>query len=98
GDRQDRHTGDNQSGQLDQIARHQQRRLTYPSEGAGPDNGTALSMVNRQDPLENAASNAAAGGSNASRRTNCTASGAPISRSMPASSHSTEIGPSSPPA
>ena len=42
---------------------------------------------------ENAASNAAAGGSKASRRTNASASGAPTSRSMPASSHSTEIGP-----
>jgi hypothetical protein len=43
---------------------------------------------------ENAASNAAEGGSNASERTNSSASGAPRSRSMPASSHSTEIGPS----
>lgn len=47
-----------------------------------------------QSPLANAASNAADGGSNASRRTNCSASGAPTSLSMPASSHSIEIGPS----
>ena len=46
-----------------------------------------------QPPLLNAASNAAPGGSNASRRTNSSASGAPISRSMPASSHSIEMGP-----
>jgi alpha-1,2-mannosyltransferase len=47
-----------------------------------------------QDEDENAASNAAEGASNASRRTNCSASGAPTSRSIPASSHSIEIGPS----
>jgi alpha-1,2-mannosyltransferase len=47
-----------------------------------------------QDDDENAASKAADGASNASRRTNCSASGAPTSRSMPASSHSIEIGPS----
>ena len=41
----------------------------------------------------NAASNAASGASNASRRTNSSASGAPTSRSIPASSHSTEMGP-----
>jgi hypothetical protein len=43
---------------------------------------------------EKAASNAAEGASNASERTNSSASGAPRRRSMPASSHSTEIGPS----
>ncbi len=43
--------------------------------------------------LANAASNAADGGSNASDRTNSSASGAPTSRSIPASSHSIEIGP-----
>ena len=47
-----------------------------------------------QLPLAKAASNDAAGGSKASRRTNSSASGAPTRRSMPASSHSTEIGPS----
>ena len=44
--------------------------------------------------VEKAASKAAAGGSKASRRTNASASGAPTSRSMPASSHSMEMGPS----
>ena len=48
----------------------------------------------RQAPLLNAASNAAEGGSNAVRRTNAYASGAPTSRSIPASSHSIEMGPS----
>ena len=46
-----------------------------------------------QDDEENAASNAADGASKASRRTNASASGAPTSRSIPASSHSIEIGP-----
>jgi hypothetical protein len=43
--------------------------------------------------VENAASKAAEGGSNASRATNSRASFAPTSRSIPASSHSTEMGP-----
>ena len=47
-----------------------------------------------QDEDENAASKAAPGASKANRRTNCSASGAPTSRSIPASSHSMEIGPS----
>ncbi len=44
--------------------------------------------------VENAASNAASGASNAYFLTNSSASGAPTRRSIPASSHSTEIGPS----
>ena len=54
-------------------------------------------IAQRQPPTaqleENAASNAADGGSNASERTNSSASGAPRRRSMPASSHSTDMGP-----
>ena len=44
--------------------------------------------------VEKAASKAAAGASKASLCTNSSASGAPTRRSIPASSHSTEIGPS----
>jgi hypothetical protein len=44
--------------------------------------------------LANAASNAAAGGLKLSLRKNASASGAPSSRSIPESSHSTETGPS----
>ena len=47
----------------------------------------------RQPWFENAASNAADGGSKASDCTKASASGAPTSRSIPASSHSTDIGP-----
>ena len=61
--------------------------VPVPRDGAGRGR-------RRQLPLEKAASKAAAGGSKASRRTNSSASGAPTSRSIPASSHSTEIGPS----
>jgi hypothetical protein len=43
--------------------------------------------------LENAASNAPAGWSKATLLMNVTASSAPRNRSIPASSHSTEIGP-----
>ena len=50
--------------------------------------------VRGQSLLLKAASKAASGLSNARRRTKPTASAAPSSRSMPASSHSTEMGPS----
>src|SRR5665647_2417430 len=43
--------------------------------------------------VANAASNEAVGGSKASLLMNASASGAPTSRSIPASSHSTEMGP-----
>jgi glycosyltransferase involved in cell wall biosynthesis len=56
--------------------------------------GTAKLLVT-QPPWAKAASKDAGGGSIcASFRTNASASGAPASRSIPASSHSTEIGPS----
>ena len=48
----------------------------------------------RHHSLENAASKEPVGLSQFSFRRNCRASGAPTRRSMPASSHSTEIGPS----
>ena len=54
---------------------------------------TPASPGNRQPWFEKAASNAAAGGSNASHLTNSSASGAPTSRSIPASSHSIDNGP-----
>ncbi len=47
-----------------------------------------------QSPPPNAASNEAAGGSKSNFRNEASASGAPCSRSMPASSHSTDTGPS----
>jgi len=52
-----------------------------------------LSAARRQFPELNAASKDAAGGSKSNWRRNVKASAAPRSRSMPASSHSTEIGP-----
>jgi len=51
------------------------------------------SLILDQPLLLNAASKAASGASKASRRTKSSASGAPTSRSIPASSHSIEIGP-----
>ena len=67
---------------------HRRRPAGRPARRLDASAGHAYSFV------ENAASNAAAGASNARRRTNSRASGAPTRRSMPASSHSTEIGPS----
>ena len=64
----------------------------FDEEGGDGDSVTSAP----QDEVENAASKAAVGASNARRRTNSSASGAPTSRSIPASSHSTEIGPSYP--
>ena len=61
--------------------RHLIRRHPHPFRGAG-------------QRVENAASKAAVGAANALRFTNSSASGAPSRRSMPASSHSTEMGPS----
>jgi len=56
---------------------------------ACPDKSGGLARV----PVLNAASKDAEGGSKSNRRRNSSDAGAPASRSMPASSHSTEIGP-----
>ncbi len=63
---------------------------TYDLFDATRDDGTRNGYV---VPVLNAASKDAAGGSKSNRRRNSSDSGAPVSRSMPASSHSTEIGP-----
>jgi DNA-binding PucR family transcriptional regulator len=54
---------------------------------------TPVPAASTQSLVAKAESKEAVGGSNASERTNSRASGAPRRRSMPASSHSTEIGP-----
>ncbi|SCF36649.1 hypothetical protein GA0070215_120117 [Micromonospora marina] len=67
-----------------------------PGRGGAPGQrpGLRRPLTGQSRLLLNAASKAALGASNARRRTNWSASGAPTRRSMPASSHSTEIGPS----
>src|SRR5690625_5079690 len=71
------------------------RRVSDESVPPLPDCNRGPSFWSYQRVLK-AASNAAAGGSKAKVFTNLIASGAPIMRSMPASSHSTERGPSYP--
>ena len=61
---------------------------------AGTASGATRRPTFSQSPELKAASKAASGRSKARRRTNSSASGAPSRRSIPASSHSTEIGPS----
>ena len=68
--------------------------MSSSSDGWAGAQRTSGGVRGRQDEVENAASKAAVGASKASRRTNSSASGAPTRRSIPASSHSTEIGPS----
>ncbi len=77
------------------LQRHPVLRLRTAAPGRSPvATGPADRVRWGQSLLANAASKAAAGASKASRRTNCSASGAPTRRSIPASSHSIEIGPS----
>ncbi len=61
--------------------------------GTPPHTDEAANYSASSDAAENAASNDCAGRSHSSERTNPTASAAPCNRSMPASSHSIEIGP-----
>ena len=65
-----------------------------PGRGRPGPSASVRLLVPVQSPELKAASNAAVGAAKAFRRTNSSASGAPTSRSIPASSHSTEMGPS----
>lgn len=65
-------------------------RMSRPISGVPP---TQTSPIRTNYWFENTESNAAAGGSHRSERMYLTASAAPCSRSIPASSHSMEMGP-----
>jgi hypothetical protein len=69
-------------------------RPSAPSSEPSPGWETVSPRPGIQSPPPNAASNDAVGGSKSYRFSVASASGAPASRSIPASSHSTETGPS----
>jgi hypothetical protein len=79
---------------LQQVSGLHQAELWLQRQMRGLRTSRVRLVHERYEPLLNAASKAADGGSKAVPFTKASASGAPTRRSMPASSHSTEIGPS----